>query len=42
MGSIVDLSGLGGALAASVISALIVCYGLTIRWITNGYKDNER
>ncbi len=38
MGNVFDISGLGGALAASLIIALIVCYGLTVRWISKGYK----
>jgi len=36
MGSIFDLSGFGGVLALSIISILVICYGLTIRWITKG------
>jgi hypothetical protein len=41
MGSIFDLSGFGGALAASIISILVICYGLTIRWIAKGYKEKN-
>jgi hypothetical protein len=37
MGSIFDLSGFGGALAVSIVSILILWYGLTIRWIAKGY-----
>jgi hypothetical protein len=41
MGTIFDLAGFGGALAASIISILMVCYGLTIRWIAKGYRGKE-
>lgn len=41
MGSIFDLAGFGGAVAASIISILIICYGLTIRRITKGYKEKN-
>jgi hypothetical protein len=41
MGSIFDMSGFGGALAALIISALITCYGLTIRWIAKGEKEKN-
>jgi hypothetical protein len=41
MGSIFDLSGFGGALALSIISILIACYGLTIRWIAEGEKEDK-
>jgi hypothetical protein len=41
MGTIFDLAGFGGALAVSIISILMVCYGLTIRWIVKGYRGKE-
>jgi hypothetical protein len=41
MGSIFDMSGFGGALAASIISILIICYGLTLRWIAKGHKEES-
>jgi hypothetical protein len=41
MGNIFDISGFGGALAISIISILIACYGLTIRWIAEGQKEEK-
>jgi hypothetical protein len=41
MGNIFDISGFGGALAVFIISILIACYGLTIRWIAKGYKKKK-
>lgn len=41
MGSIFDISGFGGVLALSIISILITCYGLTIRWIAKGKKGGN-
>ena len=41
MGSIFDMSGLGGALAVSIIAVLILCYGLTTRWIIKGCKEKN-
>jgi hypothetical protein len=41
MGIIFDMSGFGGVLALSIISALITCYGLTIRWIAKGQKEKK-
>jgi hypothetical protein len=41
MGNIFDLSGFGGALAVAIISGLILCYGLTIRWIAKGYGGKD-
>ncbi len=41
MGTIFDLAGFGGAVAASIISILIVCYGLTIRRIARAYKEKN-
>ncbi len=31
--------GVGGAVACAVVVILVVCYGLTIRWISKGHKD---
>jgi hypothetical protein len=42
MGSIFDMSGFGGILAFSIISALITCYGMTIRWIAKGRKGRNQ
>lgn len=33
--------GVGGATACSIIVILLVCYGLTIRWISKGHQDNS-
>jgi hypothetical protein len=32
--------GVGGLVAGSVISILIVCYGLTVRWISKGEENS--
>ena len=34
-----EIPGVGGAVAATVITTLIICYGLTIKWISKGQKD---
>jgi hypothetical protein len=42
MGSIFDMSGFGGVLALSIISTLVIGYGLTIRWIVKGKKARDQ
>ena len=37
--AIFETPGVGGALACAVIVTLVVCYGLTIRWIAKGHED---
>jgi hypothetical protein len=41
MGNIFDVSCFGGALAVSIIAILILCYGLTTRWIIKGCKEKN-
>lgn len=41
MGAIFDSSGFGGALAVSIVSVLVVCYGLTLRWIAKGCEGKK-
>ena len=36
---IFDTPGVGGVVACSVITTLVVCYGLTVRWISKGHED---
>ncbi len=31
--------GVGGAVACGVITILVCCYGLTIRWISKGHEE---
>lgn len=31
--------GVGGVLVIVVVTTLILCYGLTIRWISKGHED---
>jgi hypothetical protein len=35
-----ETPGVGGAVAASIIVILALCYGLTIRWISRGREDS--
>ncbi|HEX3001642.1 MAG TPA: hypothetical protein VHN82_04635 [Methanoregula sp.] len=37
-----DLPGFGGAVACTVINTLIICYGLTVRWISKGHKKKSQ
>jgi len=39
--AIFNTAGGGGIVAGVVITALIVCYGLTIRWIARGHEDES-
>ncbi len=32
--------GVGGVVAGTVIATLIICYGLTIRWISKGEENS--
>jgi len=40
--AVFNTPGVGGTLACVVIICLIVSYGLTIRWISKGYKDTAK
>jgi len=33
-----DKPGIGGIVAGVVIVSLIICYGLTLKWILNGHE----
>ena len=41
MGNLFDIPGIGGAVACTVITTLIICYGMMIRWITKGHKEKS-
>ena len=34
-----DTPGVGGAVVCAAVVILIVCYGLTIKWISKGHED---
>ena len=36
--AIFETPGVGGIVAAGAIATLLVCYGLTIRWISKGHE----
>ena len=38
--TILKTPGLGGVMACAVITVLVVCYFLTIRWISKGREDD--
>ena len=33
--------GVGGVIAAAVITSIIITYGLTLRWVIRGHEDNK-
>ena len=33
--------GVGGVIAATVITTIIISYGLTLRWVLRGYEDKK-
>jgi len=33
--------GVGGVIAATVITSIIITYGLTLRWVLRGYEDDK-
>ena len=33
--------GVGGVIAATVITSIIITYGLTLRWVLRGYEDEK-
>ena len=37
-----ETPGVGGAVACTVIAVLIVCYGLTIKWIAKGHESKTK
>jgi hypothetical protein len=39
--AVFETPGVGGAVAGAVILILIVCYGLTIKWISKGHIDTN-
>lgn len=34
--ALVNTPGVGGAIACAAIGAVVICYGMTIRWISRG------
>ena len=39
MNTVFETPGVGGAVACTAIVILVACYGLTIKWISNGRAD---
>lgn len=37
-----ETPGVGGAVACTVIVILVVCYGLTLRWISSGHEEDTQ
>ena len=40
--AVFDTPGVGGAVAGAVVLLLIVCYGLTLRWISMGSHHEDK
>ena len=36
-----ETPGVGGVIAATVITTIIISYGLTLRWVLRGHEDNK-
>ena len=34
-----NTAGYGGLAVGAIVVTLVLCYGLTIRWISKGHKD---
>lgn len=37
--AVFDTAGIGGLLVGFIVTALLLCYGLTARWISKGYEE---
>jgi len=35
-----ETPGVGGVIAATVITTIIISYGLTLRWVLRGHEDD--
>ena len=36
-----EMPGIGGAIAAAVITSLLICYYLTLKWVAKGHEDTD-
>ncbi len=36
-----ETPGVGGVIAAVVITSIIITYGLTLRWVLRGHEDSK-
>jgi hypothetical protein len=41
MSTFFQTPGVGGVIAAAVITSIIITYGLTLRWVIRGYEDDK-
>ena len=37
-----ETPGVGGVIAATVITTIIIAYGLTLRWVVRGHEDDTK
>ena len=36
-----EMPGIGGAIAATVITSLLICYYLTLKWVARGQEEDN-
>lgn len=41
MSTFFQTPGVGGVIAATVITSIIITYALTLRWVIGGYEDDK-